>query len=139
MMSNEKMAVNHFEAERIFLEEKIKELDNDSRIYRSLGIAYAGLGNKTKAIEAGRKAIEILGFKKDALWGFYAEMDMTKILLMVGEYDEVLSRIENLLDQSGYISIELLKIDPFWNPIKEMDRFKELISNPKYQINLSDN
>ena len=139
MMSNEKMAVKHFEAERIFLEEKIKELNNDSRLYSSLGIAYAGLGNKSKAIEAGKKAIEILGLNTDALWGFYTEMDMAKILLMVGEYDGVLSRIENLLDQSGYISVELLKIDPFWNPVREMDRFKEIISNPKYQIDLSDN
>ena len=62
MMSNEELAVKHFEAERILLEEKIKESYNDSRPYRSLGIAYAGLGNKTKAIEAGRKAVEILGF-----------------------------------------------------------------------------
>ena len=58
---------------------------------------------------------------------------------MVGEYDGVLSRIENLLDQSGYISIELLKIDPFWNPVRDMDKFKEIISNPKYQIDLSEN
>lgn len=65
-MSNEKITVNHFEAERIFLEEKIKELNNDQRLQRSLGIVYAGQGNKSKVIEAGRKAIEILGSKKDA-------------------------------------------------------------------------
>ena len=138
-MSNEKMAVKHFEAERIFLEEKIKELNNDQNLYISLGIAYAGLGNKSRAIEAGRKAIEILGLNTDALWGFYTEMDMTKILLLVGEYDEVLSRLEFLLSQNGNISIELLKIDPFWNPVRDMDKFKEIISNPKYQIDLSEN
>jgi TolB-like protein/class 3 adenylate cyclase/Flp pilus assembly protein TadD len=139
IMSIENLADKHFEAEKIFLEEKIKESNNDSRLYRSLGIAYAGLGNKTKAIEAGRKAVEILGFKNDALGGFYAEMDMTKILLMVGEYYETLSRIENLLDQSGYISIELLQIDPFWNPVRDMGKFQEIISNPKYQDSLSEN
>ncbi|MCK5207356.1 MAG: hypothetical protein KAQ79_05030, partial [Cyclobacteriaceae bacterium] len=47
IMSNEKMAIKHFEAERIFLEEKIKELNNDPRLYSSLGIVYAGLGNKS--------------------------------------------------------------------------------------------
>jgi len=139
IISNEEMAVKHFETERIFLEEKIKELNNDSRLYSSLGIIYAGLGMKEEAIEAGRKAIEILGFNKDASGGFYNEMDLTKILLMVEEYDEVLSRLEFLLNQNGNISVELLKIDPFWNPIKDMERFKEIISNPKYQVSLLDN
>ncbi|MCK5105513.1 MAG: hypothetical protein KAR17_21965, partial [Cyclobacteriaceae bacterium] len=79
------------------------------------------------------------GLNKDAYFGFYPEMDMAKILLMVGEYDKVLSRLEFLLSQNGSISIELLKLDPFWNPIREMDGFKAIINNPKYQVNLSDN
>ena len=139
IMSNEKMVVKHFEAERIFLEEKIKELNDDQRLYSSLGIVYAGLGNKSKAIEAGRKAVEIRGLNKDAYFGFYREMDMAKILLMVGEYEEAIAKLEFLLSQNGSISIELLKLDPFWNPIKEMDGFKAIINNPEYQVNLSDN
>ena len=133
MMSNENVAVKHFEAERVFLEEKLLEFKNDSRILRSLGIAYAGLGEKSKAIEAGRKAVEILGYHKDALTGFYNELDLARILVMVGEYNEALTILEFLLDHTGYFSVELLKIDPFWDPIKEMDEYNELISNPKYQ------
>ena len=133
------MAVKHFETVRIFLEEDIKVSNNDWRPYSSLGIAYAGLGNKSKAIEAGRKAIDILDINIDVHEGFYAEMDMAKTLLLVGEYEEVLSRLDFLLNRDGTISIELLKIDPFWNPVREMDKFKEIISNPKYQIDLSEN
>lgn len=138
MMSNEEMSAKHFEAERIFLEEKIIELKDDPRIYRSLGIIYAGLGNKQKAIEYGSKGNEILGFNKDAISGFYAEMDMARILVMVGEYDEALSILEFLFEHTGYISIELLKVDPFWDPVKDMDRYKGLISNSKYQVALAE-
>ena len=135
-MSNEKMAIKHFETERIFLEKKIKDLNNDPRLYSSLGITYAVLGLDEEAIDAGKKAIDILGFKKDALGGFYHEMDMIKILLIVGEYDLVLSRLEFLIKQNGNISIEKLKIDPFWNPLKDLERFKDIVSNPKYQVSL---
>ncbi|MCK5278163.1 MAG: hypothetical protein KAK04_06480, partial [Cyclobacteriaceae bacterium] len=139
IMSNEKMVVKHFEAERIFLEEKIKEGNDDSRLYSSLGIVYAGLGNKSKAIEAGRKAIEIRGLNKDAYFGFYREMDMAKILLMIGEHDKSIAKLEFLLQQNGNISVELLKLDPFWEPLRELDEFKALINNPEYQINLQQN
>lgn len=76
----------------------------------------------------------ISGYHKDALTGFYNELDLARILVMVGEYNEALSMLEFLLDHTGSFSVELLKIDPFWDPIKEMDEYKELISNPKYQI-----
>jgi len=134
LMSNEEMSTRHFEAERIFLEEKIEAMKYDPRLYRSLGIVYAGLGNKINAINAGRKAIEILSFKKDAIGGFYTEMDMAKILLMVGEYDEAISKLEFLLQKTGYISVQLLQIDPFWNPIKNTDEFNKIISNPQASI-----
>jgi len=138
IMSNEKLAAKYFEAERIYLEEKIKTFNNDSRLYSSLGMTYAGLGMKEKAIENGKKAVEILGYKIDAHGGFYNEMDLTRILLIIGEYEKVLTRLEFLLNQNGEISIELLKIDPFWDQLEDMERFQEIISNPKYQQNSLD-
>jgi class 3 adenylate cyclase/TolB-like protein len=139
MMSNERLAEKHFNTERIFLEKRIKELSNDHRLYRSLGIVYAGLGNKQKAIKTGSVALDFFNFDVDALDGYYTEMDMAKILLMVEEYDDSLTKLAYLLDHTGKVSIENLKLDPFWNPVRDMDRFKEIISNPKYQIDLSNN
>ena len=133
LMSDEKMSVKYFEAERILLEGKIAELKYDPRIYRSLGIVYAGLGMKQKAIEYGRKGNEILGFNKDAISGFYAEMDMARILLMTGDYNGALSILEFLFEHTGYISTELLRIDPFWDPLRDLERYKKMILKFKYQ------
>jgi serine/threonine-protein kinase len=138
-MSNQEKAARHFESERVFLFGKMDQLKNDSRIYRSLGIAYAGLGMKNEAIEQGEKALDILNFSNDAISGFYPEMDMVKILLMVGEYDEALIRLDHILNQTNLITVEVLKLDPFWDPVRDMDTFKEIISNPKYQIDISEN
>ena len=51
IISDQDRALEHFELEKNFLEEKLKEFNNDSRIYSSLGITYAGLGMKDKAID----------------------------------------------------------------------------------------
>ena len=56
---------------------------------------------------------------------------------MVGEYDQCISKLEFLLQQNGNMTIELLKLDPIWDPLREMDAFKTLINNPKYQVNFN--
>ena len=75
----------------------------------------------------------------DALKGFSREWDMARILLMIGRYDEAIAKLEFLLRQNGLISVELLKKDRFWEPLRDISAFKSLIENPKYQINLDDN
>ena len=88
---------------------------------------------------ANNKALAIMNISVDAFRGFYRELDMARILLMIGRYDEAIAKLEFLLRQNGLISVELLKIDPFWDPLRELDAFRALIENPKYQINLEDN
>jgi hypothetical protein len=56
-------------------------------------------------------------------------MDMARILLMVGEYDEALTRLDYILKQTNVITVEVIKLDPFWDPVREMDKFKKIISN----------
>jgi len=131
------MAIRYFELERDFLLKNIKGSENDDRLYSSLGIACAGLGLKEQALEAGRKALEILDSSKDALGGYLREMDMVRILLMVGEYDDALIKLDQVIKHNGFWSVEILKLDPFWDPVRDHEKFKEIISNPEYQINLS--
>jgi tetratricopeptide (TPR) repeat protein len=131
------MAVMNFKIERDLLLKKINETRNDQRLYRSLGIVYAGLGMKKEAIEAGRKALEMLDFSKDALGGFEPEMDMVRILIMVGEYDEAIIRLDNIMERHGDITAEILKLDPFWDPVRDHEKFKEIVSYPAYQVSLS--
>jgi tetratricopeptide (TPR) repeat protein len=131
------MAVMNFKIERDLLLKKISETGNDQRLYRSLGIAYAGLGMKKEAIEAGRKALEMLDFSKDARGGFEPERDMVRILVMVGEYDEAMMRLYNIMERNGNITAEILNLDPFWDPVRDHEKFKEIVSNPAYQVSLS--
>ena len=139
VMSDKELANMHFQEARKVLEEGLSALPDDSRLYSSLGIVYAGLGMTEEAMAAGSKALAIMNISVDALRGFYRELDMARIHLMIGEYDAAIAKLEFLLQQNGFISVELLKKDPFWDPLRNIDSFKALIDNPKYQINLDDN
>jgi len=59
---------------------------------------------------------------------------MARILMMLGDHNKAIEKLEFLLQQNSFLSVELLKNDPFWNPLREIATFKTLIANPKYQI-----
>jgi TolB-like protein/AraC-like DNA-binding protein/Flp pilus assembly protein TadD len=135
--SNREMSKKHFELARDFYLEKIKKSDNDWRLYGSLGIACAGLGLKEEALEAGNKAIEFYNINMDAYSGWLTEMQMVNILIFLEEYSEALPRLEQIIQTGwGLISVEVLKLDPFWDPVREHPKFKEIINNPAYQVRL---
>jgi len=139
LRSDRELANTHFQEARQVLEDDLTTLQNDSRLFSSLGITYAGLGMAEEAMAANNKALAIMNISVDAFRGFYRELDMARILLMIGRYDEAIAKLEFLLQQNGLISVDLLKKDPFWDPLRDMDGFKALIENPKYQINLANN
>jgi len=133
------LANTHFQVARQVLEDTLSGSPDDSRLYSSLGIVYAGLGMREEAVVAGNKALAIINITVEAFRGFYRELDMARILLMIGEYDEAIAKLEFLIQQNGLLSVELLKKDPLWNPLRDIDAFKALIANPRYQIILDDN
>jgi tetratricopeptide (TPR) repeat protein len=135
-MGDDEGAARHFTLERDHLMGKIKEAENDYRLYCSLGIASAGLGLKEEAIMAGEKAIDLLGFQKDALVGVNQEMAMVRTLVLTGDYDEAMKKLESVISFHGYITAEDLKIDPFWDPVRNHEKFREIVSDPAYQVSL---
>jgi serine/threonine protein kinase/Flp pilus assembly protein TadD len=118
----------YYVSARLFLEKKAKEQPDDSRFYSALGIAYAGLGFKDKAILEAAKATEILPVSKEFWRGICRIKDLAQVYVMVGEYDKALDKIEYLLSIPGDLSIPLLKIDPVWAPLLNHPRFQKLIN-----------
>ena len=139
LMSNRELANKHFQEARQVLDDKLSDSQDDSRLYSSLGIVYAGLGMNKEAMVAGNKALAIMNISVDAPRGFFRELDIARIQLMIGNYNKAIAKLEFLLQQNGFISVERLKKDPFWDQLRNMDAFKALIENPKYQINLENN
>jgi len=131
LMGEKQKEQEYYNSARVFLENKIKELPDDSRFWSGLGIAYAGLGLKEKAIQAATKATELLPVSREFWRGTQRVIDLAQVYVMVGEYDKAMDKIEYLLSIPGELSVALLKIDPVWAPVRSLPRFQKLLERYK--------
>jgi serine/threonine protein kinase len=124
---NRKMMLAYYDSARKILENKLKEDPQDSRFHSALGLANAGLGRKNDAIENGKKAVAMLPISQEAWRGSYRVWDLAQIYAMTGEYDAAIDQLEILLSTPSDFSVQLLRIDPSWDPLREIPRFKKLL------------
>ncbi len=100
-------------------------------MHSALGLVYARLGDKEKAIAEGKKGVELLPVTKDAWRGYFKELDLAKIYTIVGEAELAIQKLDYLLSIPGELSVPYIKIDPVWIDLLELPRMKEVIS--KYE------
>jgi non-specific serine/threonine protein kinase len=119
-----------FDSARVVLEKELSARPYDHRVHSSLGIVYAGLGRKDDAIREGKLGVELLTVSKDALGGVFRVEDLALIYVMVGEYDAALDQIEYLLSIPSLVSVSLLRLDPRYDPLRNLPRFQKLLQQP---------
>jgi len=116
----------YYDTSRIILEEKLNELPDDPRIMGALGIAYAGMGNREKALRFSKDAVTLYSLEKDAYFGLTRIEDLAWTYVLLGENDSALDQIEILLSNTGAYSAPLLKLDPRWKPLWDHPEFVRL-------------
>jgi TolB-like protein/Tfp pilus assembly protein PilF len=92
----------------------------------ALALAYAGLGDKERALAEGRKAVS--DYKDDSLDKPQAETVLAQVEAQVGEFDAAIAALPHLLQVPAGITPGLLRIDPYWDPLRKDPRFQKLIA-----------
>jgi tetratricopeptide (TPR) repeat protein len=121
------LAKKYYDEGLKIVEAKIRQEPNDARLHSALGIAYAGLGRRQEAIREGKLAVDLLPVSKDAMRGTYRVGDLARIYVMVGDFDLAVNQIAFLLSIPSELSINLLRLDPAWNPLRGHARFQKLL------------
>lgn len=121
------LAKKYYDEGLKIVEAKIRQEPNDARLRSALGITCAGLGRKQDAIREGKLAVDLLPVSKDAMRGICRVGDLARIYVMVGEFDLAIKQIESLLSIPSELSIDLLRLDPAWNPLRRHARFQKLL------------
>jgi TolB-like protein/Flp pilus assembly protein TadD len=129
-MGDTAAAHREFETAIQLLEEKITTGRSEPSLHAALGRAYAGLDRKSDAVREGAKAIELRPVSQDAFDGTFYLYNFAEIQARVGNTDEALSAIRQLLELSAglVMSPALLRLDPAWDPIRNDPRFQQLIA-----------
>jgi TolB-like protein/class 3 adenylate cyclase/Tfp pilus assembly protein PilF len=101
----------------------------DARMLPStLAQAYAGLGEKEKALEQARHAVA--DYDNDALSKPYSEIALANVQAQVGDIDSAISTLSHLLEVPNGETVGDLQINPIWDPLRKDPRFEKLCQNP---------
>jgi serine/threonine-protein kinase len=116
-----------YDTARILLEAEVIRCPEDPRYHSSLGIAYAALGRREDALREGMRAVELLPLSKDAVYGLPYMQDLAHIHTLLGDDQDALLKIEELLTIPSNLSVPLLGVDPRWDRLRDHPEFKRLL------------
>jgi tetratricopeptide (TPR) repeat protein len=89
-----------------------------------LALAYAGLGEKEKALGQAQQAVKDYG--TDAVDKPSAEVALAQIQARFGDFDSAIASIPHLLEVPAGITRADLKFNPMWDPLRNDPRFQKL-------------
>ena len=90
----------------------------------SLALAYAGLGEKEKALQQAQAAVK--AYETDAINKPQAETALAQIQARFGDHDAAIAALPHLLEVPAGLTTANLKLDPFWDPLRKDPRFQRL-------------
>ena len=93
----------------------------------ALAFSYAGLGEKDKAIAQAKKAVT--DYRDDALNKAAAETVLAQVEAQVGDTDDAIAALPHLLEVPNGLTPGILRIDPYWDPLRKDPRFEKLVAS----------
>jgi serine/threonine protein kinase/tetratricopeptide (TPR) repeat protein len=117
-----------YEKAKNILEREVEQSPLDSSRHVLLGQSYAGLGRKEDAIREGKRAIELRPESQDALDGVRMILELAQIYTMLGEADTAIALLEHCVASPGGVSVNTIKLDPVWDPLRNHSRFQKMIA-----------
>ena len=131
--NKEDSAKKYFSKERDIMLSLIKKTPDDFRIFINLGIDYAALGDKVKALEYANRACRLMPQSKDALIGIVPIESLALVHTYLGNQEAAIDILENLLKlPRGFATtstIPLYKLHPFWKSLRSNPRFQKMIKS----------
>ncbi|UCC82132.1 MAG: tetratricopeptide repeat protein [Gemmatimonadota bacterium] len=116
-----------YDSARVVFEARVQEGPEALAPHNALGLAYAGLGRTEDAIREGELAVRLVPVSRDAMTGTNRVRDLALIYMTVGDYEAAIDQLELLLSIPSEMSANLLRVDPFWDPLRSDARFQALL------------
>jgi len=117
-----------FDSAWVLLDSVVVELPDDWRVHAARSLALAGLGRRAEALREAGWLHQSVVYREDSFEGPVLAEDRARILAQAGEADAALDEIERLLAQPSWLSVNTLRLDPLWDPIRDHPRFRALLA-----------
>jgi TolB-like protein/class 3 adenylate cyclase/Tfp pilus assembly protein PilF len=129
MTRDEAKARSAFTAARAEQEKTVQAQPNYGPALCVLGLIDAGLGRKEEALREGRRAVELLPAKKDAVFGPLMVEYLAMIAAWVGDKDLACEQLAIAIRPPSTVSYGKLKLLPFWDPLRGDPRFEKIVAS----------
>jgi hypothetical protein len=130
-MHDEARARKAFAAARLEQEQVVQQQKDYGPAFCVLGLIDAALGNKEVALQEGRRAMELLPVEKDSINGQTVRAYFAVIAAWAGEKDLALQQSATTAPTPGaslIMSYGMLKLSPFWDPLRGDPRFEKIVA-----------
>ena len=123
-------AQDEIESARVLIEARLRGHPDDIQALGQLSWTYLALKRDSEAVRLAKQAAELLPPEKDAMGGPAALTGLAEVQARAGQSGESVRTLRRLLSiPAGVcISIERLKIDPVWDPIRNDPGFQQLLA-----------
>ncbi len=109
------------------IEEQLKRSPDaaDARIQLAKVLAY--LNEKDSALAEAQHATELLPESKDAFGGPEITGGVAEVHAILGDNDRAIEILDGLLSRPSAVTVQGLKVNPIWDPLRNDPRFQALI------------
>jgi tetratricopeptide (TPR) repeat protein len=108
------------------LEALVRDLPEQVWVQGQLGVARAAVGRVAGAVEAARRATELLPVERDALDGPDWVVNQAMVYLLLGQRDRAAAELERAVAMPSRVSPAWIRLDPFWEPLADHATFRQL-------------
>jgi len=108
-------------------EEKLKRNPDSEDAHIQLAKVLAFLGEKDAALAEAQQASELLPASKDAFGGPEIMEGVAQVHAILGDSGQTIEILDGLLSRPSGVTVQSLKINPIWDPLRDDPRFQALI------------
>jgi len=110
------------------LEAQLKQSPDAADIHVQLAKVLAYLKEKDAALAEAQRATELLPESKDAFGGPEIAAGVAEVHAILGDSDRAIEILDGLLSRPSGVTVQGLKINPIWDPLRNDPRFQALLN-----------